>query len=207
MRHEPPDCTRRGQAQVSVDIHLANAVLNALNHLLYGYTVGLGNLAAKFIDDSQPVLRNRRGAVHHQMGVGNARVDVFDAIDGENVAGRWARELVGPVAGTAGDRQCVDAGVSYKPSGLLGIGQHLVVGQFTRRANAVFFASFTGLKRAQAADFTLYRDTAGVSHFHHSASDARVVVVVHRRFAILAQGAIHHHRAETELNRPLTDGR
>jgi hypothetical protein len=42
---------------------------------------------------------------------GDAGVDLLDALDGQDVAGRGTGELVGAVAGADGDGQRVDAGL------------------------------------------------------------------------------------------------
>ena len=56
------------------------------------------------------VLRHRGGAVHHQVGVGQAAVDLLDHVHRQHVAVRLAGELVGAVAGAHGDGQRVDLG-------------------------------------------------------------------------------------------------
>ena len=45
--------------------------------------------------------------MHHQMRIGQARMDRLDAVDGENFAGRLAREPVCAVRGTDGDGERV----------------------------------------------------------------------------------------------------
>jgi hypothetical protein len=73
-------------------------------------------------------------------------------------------ELVGAVAGAAGDRQRVHAGVLDEARRLLGIGQHLVVRQLAFGADAVFLAGGAGFQRAEAADLALHRHAAGMRH-------------------------------------------
>jgi hypothetical protein len=46
-----------------------------------------------------------------------------------------------------------------------------------------------------------------VGHVHHLARDLDVVVEAGRRLAVLAQAAVHHHRAEAQVDRALADGR
>jgi hypothetical protein len=72
------------------------------------HAVGFLHVAAVLADLGQQILRHRRRAVHHQMGVRDARVDFLDAVDGEDVAGGLAGELVGAVAGADGDGQRVE---------------------------------------------------------------------------------------------------
>ena len=65
--------------------------------------------------------------MHHQMGIRDACMDFLDALDGEDVAGRRAGELVGAVAGADGDGQRVHLGLLDELRGLFRIGQQLVV--------------------------------------------------------------------------------
>ena len=52
------------------------------------------------------------------MGVRNARVDGLDAVDGEDVAGGLAGELVGAMAGADGDGERVAVGLLDEIGGL-----------------------------------------------------------------------------------------
>ena len=45
--------------------------------------------------------------MHYQVGIGNARIDLFDPVDRQNVSGRWAGKFVSSVTGTASDGQCI----------------------------------------------------------------------------------------------------
>ena len=145
--------------------------------------------------------------MHHQVSVGDARVDGFDAIDGQNVAGRRLGELVGAVAGTDSNGQGVDLGAGHKVSGFFGVGQHLAVIQDAFGADAIFFTGLAGFQRTQAAQLAFYRYAAGVGEGYGLRSDAHVVVVVSRGLAVDAQGAVHHHRAEAQLDGALADVR
>src|SRR5690606_11533221 len=104
LLQEATDRASGGQAQVGVDVHLAHAVLDALDDLLDRYAVGFLDVTTELVDDRQPVLRDRGRTVHHQVGIGDALVDFLDAVDGQDVAGRRLGELVGAVAGADGDR-------------------------------------------------------------------------------------------------------
>src|SRR5690606_29443277 len=95
LGHEAADGAGRGQAQVGVDVHLAHAVLDAFDDFFHRHAVGFADFTAEFVDDFQPFLRHGRRAVHDQVGIGNAGVNGLDAVDGQNVAGGRARELVG----------------------------------------------------------------------------------------------------------------
>ena len=100
--------TSRSHAQVSVDVHFAHAVLDAFNDLSNRYAVSLWHRAAELIDDFQPLLRHGRRTVHHQVGVRDTCVDLFDAADRQGVACGRLGELVRAVGSTDRDRQCVD---------------------------------------------------------------------------------------------------
>jgi len=65
--------------------------------------------------------------MHHQVRAGNARVDRLDAVDGQNVAGRLALELVGAVRGSDRDGERVTLGLVDEARCLVGIGQELVL--------------------------------------------------------------------------------
>src|SRR5438093_7167722 len=67
------------QADVGVDVDLAHAVADAFADLIDRHAIGFLDVAAMLADDGQPFLRHRRGAVHHEMRVGDARVDLLDA--------------------------------------------------------------------------------------------------------------------------------
>jgi hypothetical protein len=116
-----------GHAQVGVDVDLAHTVLDALGDLLDRHAVGLAHGAAELVDDLAASPAARGGAVHDQVGVRDARVDLLDALDGEDVAGRRTGELVGAVGGADGDGERVDAGLLDEVGGLFRVGQQLAV--------------------------------------------------------------------------------
>ena len=138
--------------------------------------------------------------MHHQVGVGQAAVDFLDALYRQDVAGGFARELVGAVAGADGDGQCVELGAAHEVGCLLGVGQQLVHGHGGFGAVAVFLVAAHGLQRTQAAQFTLHRDAGGVRHVDHLARDVDVVVVVGDGLAVGHQRAVHHDRAEAQVD-------
>src|SRR5207253_9399547 len=115
--HQAAHGASRCQAQVGVDVDLAYAVLDAFDDFFNRYAVGFFDVAAVLVDDRQPLLRNRRRTVHHQVGVRDTFVDFLDAVDGQHVAGRWLGELVGAVAGADGDGQGVDLSALDEVSG------------------------------------------------------------------------------------------
>ncbi len=196
---------RGGHAQIGVDVDLAHAVLDAFDDLFHRHAIGLAHVAAVGVDDFEPLLRYRGRAVHHQVGVGNAGVNFLDAADGQDVAGGRTGELVRTVAGADGNGQGVDLGLFHEVSGLFRVGQQLAVIERAFGADAVFFTGGAGFERAQATEFAFDRHAAGVRHFHHAASDVDVVLVGSRRLAVGAQRAVHHHRAEAQLDGALAD--
>ena len=77
--------------------------------------------------------------------------------------------------------------------------------QFTGRTDTVFLTRLTGFQRPEATNLTFNRDAAGVGHVHNLPGHTRVVVIIHRRFTILAERTIHHDGTEPKLDRTLTD--
>ena len=145
--------------------------------------------------------------MHNQVGVGDALVDFLDALDGQHVAGRRLGELVGTVAGTDGNGQRVHLGGLDEGRRFFRIGQHLAVIQRAVGTDAVFFTGLTGFQAAQAAQLAFHRHAAGVGERHGLLGHAHVVVVVGRGLAVFTQRAVHHHRAETQLDGTLADVR
>ncbi len=141
--------------------------------------------------------------MHHQVGVRDARVDRLDLLDGEDVAGGRTGELVGAVAGADGDGQGVHLGALDEVRRLFRVGEHLVVGQGAGGADAVFLTGLAGFQRAQAAQLAFHGDAAGVGHVHGATGHVHVVLILGGGLAVLAQGAVHHHRGEAQLDRAL----
>ena len=110
--------------------------------------------------------------MHHQMGVGQAPVDLLDHVHGQHVAVRLAGELVGAVAGAHGDGQGVDLGGAHEIHRLVRIGQQLVVAELALEAVAVFLLAHAGLEAAQHAELALDRGADPVGHVDHPAGDA-----------------------------------
>src|SRR5690606_17674914 len=144
LGQEATDGTGGSPAQVGVDVDLAHAVLAAFDDFLDRHTVGFLDVTAELVDDLQPLLRHTGGAVHHQVGVGDALVDFLDAVDGQDVTGRRLGELVGAVAGADGDGQGIHLGLAHELRGLFRIGQHLAVVQDAFGTDAVLFAGGAG---------------------------------------------------------------
>jgi len=82
----------------------------------------------------------------------------------------------------------------------LGIRQHLAVVQLAFGADAVFLAGVAGFQVAQAAEFAFHGHAHLVGHLHHLAGDIDVVVEAGGGLAVFHQRAVHHHRAEAQVN-------
>ena len=145
--------------------------------------------------------------MHYQVGIRNTRVDRLDLLDGQNVAGGRTGELVSTMAGADGDGQGIHLGLLHEVSGFFRVSEHLLVGQFARRADAIFFTGFAGFQGTQTTQFAFHRHATGVSHFHGTTSHVHVVLVVGGGLAVFTQGTIHHHRGETQLDRTLAHRR
>ena len=66
-------------------------------------------------------------------------------------------------------------------------------------------ARIPGFEVAQAAQFTFDRDAHLVRHVHHLARHFDVVVERRRSLAVFHQRAVHHHRAEAQVDGALAD--
>ena len=84
--------------------------------------------------------------MHHQIGIGDAGVNVLDALNGQDVASGRTGELVGAVAGADGDGQRVDLGGLDELRGFFRIGEQLRVIQHAFGAGTVFFTHHAGFQ-------------------------------------------------------------
>jgi len=107
------------------------------------------------------------------------------------------------VGSTDGNCQGIYLGALDEVSRFFRVGQHLAVIQNAFCTDAVFFASHTGFQRTQAAQLAFNRYAASVRQGNGLLSHANVVVVVGRGLAVFTQRAVHHHRAEAQLDRAL----
>src|SRR5690606_24416726 len=111
------------------------------------------------------------------------------------------------VAGTDGNGQSINAGFLHEIRGFFRIGQHLAVIQHAFGADAVFFTGHTGFQRTQTTQLTFYRYTTGVRHLDGTTGNVHVVLIGSRGVTVFTQSTVHHHRAEAQLDRTLTDVR
>ena len=145
LRQEFARRSGHGQADVGIDVDLAHTVLDGFLNFLDRHAVSLFHLAAVLVDDGQQFGRHAGGAMHHQMGVGDAAVYLFDARNRQDVAGGLAAEFVGAVAGADGNGQRVELRGLDEHRRLLGVGQHLAVVELAFGAHAIFLAGFARL--------------------------------------------------------------
>ena len=202
-----PHGTGHGQPNIGVDVDLAHAALDAALDFFHRHAIGLLYVAAKLANDGQPFLRHAAGAVHHQVGVRDLRMNGDDAVHGQNVARGLARELVGAVAGANRNRQRINAGLGNKVLGLHRVGQHHVVRQFADGPGTIFLSGLAGFQGTQAAQLAFHRHANRVRHFADAARDGDVVLVAGRRLGVFHQRAVHHHAGETGADRLDADGR
>ena len=175
---------RHRQTDVGVNIDFSHTNLNGFLNFSHGNAEGLLHLAAVLVDGGQQVLWHAAGAMHHQVGVGNALVNGFDAINRQNISRGFTGELVGAVAGANGNRQSVELRGFDKLRGFFGVGEQLLTRHGGVGAVAVFFVALHGLKRPQATQFALDGDAQLMRHLHHFACDVDVVIKAGNGFAV-----------------------
>ena len=109
--------------------------------------------------------------MHHQVRVGQALVDLDQAVHLQHLARGLLVELVGAVAGADGDGQRVDAG---------GLRRTRRPGRGRSGAEAVEAGAVAVFDAAQAADFAFHGDALGVRHVDHFARGLDVVLEASR---------------------------
>ena len=122
--------------------------------------------------------------MHHQMGIGQAAVDFFDAVNRQNIARGFAGEFVRAVAGANGNGQGIELGAFDEVCGLLGVGEQLLARHDGVGSVAVFFVALHGFQGAQAAELAFHRHAQRVGHVDHFAGDFHVVVVAGNGFTV-----------------------
>ncbi len=180
-------------------------MLDAKHDLFDGHAVGFLHVATKLANFSEQLLRYRRGAVHHKVGVRNACVDFLDAINRQDIAGRLLGEFVGAVRGTNGNRQCITVGLLDEVCGLIWISQQLLTRHRAFGAVTVLLIAHHGFERTEHAQFGLDRDANGVGKFNDLFGHFDVVFVGSCGLAISLQRAIHHYRGKAGADRCHTD--
>ena len=129
------DRRRAGDAQVGVDVDLADRHLRRLAEHFFGDSDRVRHLAAVAIDDLHEILRDGRRTVQNDGEAGEALFHFFQNIE--------AQLGLGAVAGADGDRQRIDAGFGRKFVYFVRIGELRVFGAYLHRVfNAGEFAEF-----------------------------------------------------------------
>src|SRR5215217_3901241 len=130
------DRTRRRQTQVSVDVYLPHALLDALLYLSHGHAPRGLYVAAVLVHNVDNLFGSAGGTVHNEVCGRKPRVDLLDDVHGEDLAVRLLDELVSLVARPDGDRQSVNPRPLDELHGLVRVRQvHLT------RANVVLYAA------------------------------------------------------------------
>ena len=125
--------------------------------------------------------------MHHEVSVRQARVNFLDALNGKNVAGGFAGELVGAVARADCDRKGIKLRFADKFGGLIRVGEKLIARHRGVGAVAVFLVALHGFQGAEAAEFAFNGNADAVGVFHHTLGDGEVVVIGGDRFAVAHQ--------------------
>ncbi|ABA49009.1 hypothetical protein BURPS1710b_0998 [Burkholderia pseudomallei 1710b] len=201
LEHVAADRARDRETQVGVDVDLAHAVLDAFLDFLDGHAVGFLHVAAELADFREQILRHRRRPVHHEVGVRNARVNLLDPLDRQDVARRLLRELVRTVRRADRDRERVALRELDEVGGLLGVRQQLLARHRAFGAVAVFLVALHRLERAEHAELGLDRHADRVRHLDDLAGHVDIVFVRCDRLAVGLERAVHHHAREAAADR------
>ncbi len=180
---------RDRQATVGVDVDLAHAVLDAALDRRDRHAEARVDLAAGGLDALDDVRGDARRAVHDDVRVGQAAVDVLDDLHVEDVAVGLARELVGTVARADRDGEGVDARALDELLRLRGVGEVDLTG-----ADAV-------LDAAERPQLALDGHAALVGVVDDLLRDGDVVLEAQRRLGVFGERAVHHDAREAELDR------
>ncbi len=142
--------------------------------------------------------------MHHQVGVGDLLMDLFDASHCKNLAVRLASELICSMACADRHGQSIHAGFFNEAFGFVRIGQELIVAELAFGTVAILGFAMPRFQRAQATQFAFDRNPLGMGQLHYAPCDIDVVFVGGRCFAILFERPVHHDRGESVLNRRQT---
>ena len=112
-------------------------------------------------------------------------MDFLDALNRENIAGRWTAEFIGPVAGTHRNGQRINAGGINKIDALRLVSNCSI----DSLPSAPMPSSSPAMPVSATPDSQslLNRHATGMRHLHSQSGNPYVVVKVSRGFAILAE--------------------
>ena len=85
------------------------------------------------------------------MGIGNAHVNRLDAINGQDIAGGFARKFVGAVRGADGNGERIHTCFADEVRCFIRVSQQLLARHRRVGTVAILFVTFHGLQRAQTA--------------------------------------------------------
>ena len=132
--------------------------------------------------------------MHNHMGIGQNFVDFFNHVNCENIAGRFAGELISAVRGADGNRQSVNMRFFNESFGFFGVGNQTLFINRAFGAVTVFLVAFTGFQRTDNAEFAFNRSTDRMSAGNDFFGNFDVIFIRRRGFAVSFQRAVHHYR-------------
>src|SRR5690625_422305 len=200
LEHEPTYGGGHGQADIRVDIYLANAVLDGFLNFLHWHTIGFFEFATKLANLVEQLLWHTGAAVHNQVRVGQVSVDFLHALNRKDVASGLARKFVGTMAGSNGNSQRIQLCATNEVNRLFGVGKQLIHGKGAFGAMAVFLVTHHGLQRSQATQLAFYGNAHFVRHFDDGTRHVDVVLVVGNGFPVFFQGAVHHDAGKAQVD-------
>ncbi len=153
------------KAQVGIDVDFTHVVFDAFDDFFNMHAVGFADIAAVFVDEFLPFLRNGAEAVHPDVCIGQGMVDFFDAVDTQYLACGRTGDFVCAMAGADGRGYCINACIFNETHGIFDAGQHLNVGKFAHCAYTVFFACFACFEVGQYVDFAFNGYAASVGEY------------------------------------------
>ena len=155
---------RHGQAQIGVNVDLANGKRGCAAQLILGHTDGAGHTAAVSIDLLHELLRYAGGTVQHNGKTGQTAGNLLQHIEAKLRLGAGL-ELVGAVTGADSNGQRITAGLGDELLHFLGMG---IGGSLGRNHDFI-------LNAGQGAQLRFHHNTVVVGIFHHLAGNGNVL--------------------------------
>ena len=126
LRKVLSDGCREGDAEVGIDVDLADGEFCCLSQFRFGDADGVGHGTAEFVDDGDLVLRDGGSAVQHDGEAGKAAADLFEDVDAQ-LGILTGLELISAVRGADGDGERVDARACGEFFHFVGRSEHSVM--------------------------------------------------------------------------------
>ena len=177
----------QSEAEVGVDVDLADRASGSLTQLLLGNADGAGHVAAELVDLGNEVLGNGGSTVQNDGEAGQTLLNFLKDVEAELGLGAGL-ELVSAVAGADGDGEGVNTGLGDELLDLIGTG---VGGILLGDVDIV-------LDAGQTAELTLDNDTLGVGILNDLAGQSDVVLE-----GML--GTVDHNGGEAAVDAGLAD--